>query len=177
MADDTVAPFGRVCTLCKEWKEASHFPVHKARMHRPSRGLRSVCRPCRRLQLRQQRLDDIEHFRQIERESFKRRFHVNGEKKCVRTRQWTLKYKFGMSFDDLLAMLDRQNWQCAVCPAKITVSSYEKTKADVACVDHNHATGAVRGLLCNACNKGIGSLGDDPDRLENAARYLRSFIK
>lgn len=67
----------------------------------------------------------------------------------------------------------------------ITVSEYERMSADqdAACcicgeteallvVDHDHDTGDIRGLLCRACNRGIGMLSDDPKLLTRATAYL-----
>jgi len=42
-------------------------------------------------------------------------------------------------------------------------------------VDHEHVSGAVRGLLCDQCNVAIGMMGEDPGRLELAAAYLRQW--
>lgn len=63
-----------------------------------------------------------------------------------------------------------QDGKCLVC--EVSLEPRGRT-SNAACVDHNHDTGEVRGLLCRGCNHGIGCLKDDPKVLEAAARYLR----
>jgi hypothetical protein len=75
-------------------------------------------------------------------------------------------YNYGLSIADYDRMFEAQGGRCAIC----------KERSDRAlCVDHDHATEQVRGLLCNNCNSGIGKLKDDPDRLRAAIAYLERF--
>jgi Recombination endonuclease VII len=71
---------------------------------------------------------------------------------------------YGLSKEDYRRLLAAQNGLCAVCD--------EKPERRL-CVDHCHATGEVRGLLCGNCNTAIGLLADDPERMLAAARYVR----
>lgn len=80
----------------------------------------------------------------------------------VRSEQ--LKVRYGISTDDYEAMLAKQRGACAIC----------KSTSEALHVDHDHATGKVRGLLCGSCNRGIGCLGDDVVTLKAAVRYLQS---
>lgn len=59
-------------------------------------------------------------------------------------------------------MLAEQGGLCAVCKV-----------APAAHVDHDHATGAVRALLCFNCNGGLGQFKDDPKVLHAAAYYVQ----
>jgi len=83
-------------------------------------------------------------------------------------RDYFLKRKFGINEQIYNEMLATQNNGCAIC--KKTTSGDRRTKNFA--VDHCHKTGVVRGLLCAACNKGIGLLEDSPTNLQAAIAYL-----
>jgi nitrate/TMAO reductase-like tetraheme cytochrome c subunit len=77
-----------------------------------------------------------------------------------------LKTRYGISVEDYERLLAKQGGGCAICEKPPTA------KRRLA-VDHCHGTKRVRGLLCVACNRGIGYLGDDIQRLERALKYLK----
>ena len=77
---------------------------------------------------------------------------------------------YGIDQDEYLAMLDGQGGVCAICAQPETATRRGEVKA--LSVDHDHATGAIRGLLCQNCNTAIGLLGDNPERLQAAISYL-----
>lgn len=74
---------------------------------------------------------------------------------------------YGVSQQQYEAMLAEQGGLCAVCRTDEWGGRH-----GVPHVDHDHSTGAVRGLLCDNCNQGLGRFGDDPTRLRAAAEYL-----
>jgi len=79
-------------------------------------------------------------------------------------KDWWLKRLYGISIDDYEAMVNSQNGQCKICSVHL----------EQPCVDHDHETGRVRGLLCSFCNRAIGLLHDDPQLCISAASYLQS---
>lgn len=81
-----------------------------------------------------------------------------------------LKTKFGISLKDYKSLLTAQHKVCAICQGSETQKQYGKVIK--LAVDHCHQTKKVRGLLCGACNKGLGYFRDNPERLQNAITYL-----
>lgn len=81
--------------------------------------------------------------------------------------------RFGLTPDQYISMLDAQGGVCAICEKPERSAKKGGRIKDLA-VDHDHETGAVRGLLCANCNKGIGNLGDSVDILIAAAAYLEA---
>jgi hypothetical protein len=79
------------------------------------------------------------------------------------TRHYHLLRRYGISAADADAMVTAQAGRCAICRSPL---------GDTPHVDHDHTTGAVRGLLCLNCNGGLGQFGDDVRRLHAAAEYL-----
>lgn len=73
--------------------------------------------------------------------------------------------RYGLQAHDYAAMVARQGGHCACCGGDPGPRGLF--------VDHNHATGAVRGLLCACCNTGIGMFKESTERLALAAAYIR----
>lgn len=67
-------------------------------------------------------------------------------------------------------MVEERGNVCDICGNPETQKYKEKVKQ--LAVDHCHKTGRTRGLLCAACNNGLGRFRDDPERLRRAAQYL-----
>lgn len=86
------------------------------------------------------------------------------------SRRHTLK-KYGLTEDTYAELLEQQGGVCAIC------SRPEQESDRLLSVDHCHKTGAVRGLLCNPCNRAIGQLGDNLELLSKAHDYLLNHEK
>jgi hypothetical protein len=86
-------------------------------------------------------------------------------------RRRLLRRKYGLTVERYEELLAAQSGCCAVCGSKEPRGNTRAGKA-VFVVDHDHNTGAVRGLLCRTCNAAIGLLGDNPENLRRALRYL-----
>ena len=88
-----------------------------------------------------------------------------------------LRGKYGADFGvkELHAMAEAQGYKCAICERPETEIRNGLVKH--LAVDHDHATGKVRALLCAACNTGLGKFKDDPDVLKKAIAYLAKHGK
>lgn len=81
--------------------------------------------------------------------------------------------KYGLVEDEFDAYWQAQRGLCAICLRRmIYPQDSTKRSIDSCCIDHNHQTNMVRGLLCNGCNKGIGLLKDSPEIVSRALTYL-----
>ena len=77
------------------------------------------------------------------------------------SRSYHLTRRYGITAAEAEYLLTKQNGLCAICRA-----------APAGHVDHDHATGSVRELLCFNCNGGLGQFRDDPAVLRAAAEYV-----
>jgi len=67
--------------------------------------------------------------------------------------------------EERLQQLERQaDGLCMICKSP--------PESKPLCLDHSHATGEVRGLICNRCNSGLGYFKDSAELLRAAAEYL-----
>jgi Recombination endonuclease VII len=93
-----------------------------------------------------------------------------------RYRDGHLRRKFKSSHKVYVEKLLEQKGVCANCGNPETRADKNGRISEFQ-VDHNHATGKLRGLLCFACNTGLGQFRDSPDLLRKAANYLEKWAE
>lgn len=82
---------------------------------------------------------------------------ANPEKRLATKRR----HLYGIEHDTVVARYKAQDGHCKIC-----------LTGPAAHLDHNHATGKVRGLLCGSCNRALGLFREDPERIARAISYL-----
>lgn len=88
----------------------------------------------------------------------------NKIKKSEQNRLYRLRKKYGLTDEKFKIQLHRQNYCCYGCLKRLNKKN--------ARVDHCHATGRFRGLLCDNCNWVLGNVKDDPAVLRRLMAYL-----
>jgi len=87
-----------------------------------------------------------------------------------RTKDWyrdrDLRRFYSMTFEDFVSMAADTDDHCPICLVNPATH-----------VDHDHDTGKVRGIICNACNRLIGRLDDKKGMLERLVKYYGSNEK
>lgn len=132
------------CPNCKLHFGRDGFHKNK----RNKNGLQSWCKSCNN-------------------ESGRRFAKANPEKMAHASWKWNIKRKYGIDHEEYQWMVVRQGNLCAICGSANPGGGRKRWQ-----VDHCHSTGAVRGLLCNRCNLGLGYFSDSPATLGRAIAYL-----
>ena len=78
-------------------------------------------------------------------------------------REAKLKHRYSLSSAAVSIMMEKQQNRCTICGNELIRP----------CVDHNHSTGDVRGILCQSCNVILGLAREDEATLQAAIEYLR----
>lgn len=143
------------CTKCKETKSLDLFPGDK----KGKFGKHSQCKAC----AKKARLDKGEGVHASQQKEWRAN---NKEYYKTYARLWSYK-KLGIKIteQEYKDLLKNQGEQCALC-------NTPSNKDRVLCLDHDHKTGKVRGLLCNDCNIALGKFKDNISVLAKAITYL-----
>ncbi|MDA7514193.1 endonuclease VII domain-containing protein [bacterium] len=142
----------KVCACCdklKSWESFAKKQTRKERKDVRPFVVLSFCSDCRS-------------------EKNRKYNKLNGRKQRLRRR-------YGMTEKDYQLMLKNQNGTCAICNEKEKAIDKQTGKIKALSVDHSHVTGAIRGLLCQSCNVGIGQLDDNIERMNQAIKYLKLY--
>lgn len=152
---------GLMCRKCGLFKSISNF----YKQNSARRGYRTRCKSCIKPQAH-----EINKKNYLARKS---NGYYDKFDRIDRKRR-ELKAKYGITLEEYHTILNNQEGKCAICLGEIKVK-YKDKKETFFCVDHDHVTGYVRGLLCVQCNAALGQFKENVENLERAIKYLKKY--
>lgn len=144
------------CTKCRNYRPVSEFSKEAKRKD----GLHPHCRSC--VKEYEAKRWASEKFRESRREYQSERFSTSESYRKSKRNQ-RMKKRYGITISEYEERMALQEGKCAICNESPKRSLH---------VDHCHISGNFRGLLCGSCNRAIGLMQDDPERLQSAIEYL-----
>lgn len=137
----------KTCSQCGEYKSLDEFNRDSRKLD----GRRAECTLCNRLRMKKRILDK------------------------PTAKRLGLKRHYNLSIEEFELKYNNQRGQCAICTKPVLFSGTVHNRSQIACVDHDHTTSQVRGLLCNNCNRALGLFQDSPKVIEAALAYLKEY--
>jgi hypothetical protein len=170
-----------LCTACNQEKDFSE-------QHKASRLHFILCKPCAAVGKFCPICETYKTFNYFDKDSYSPKGTVNYCKACrkirnrerydpTKKRAHKLQYRFQLTQAEYDAMLQDQGGVCAICKQPETAMDNTGKKVRALAVDYDHETGAVRQLLCGACNYLLGIVKDNADILQAASDYLKKHNK
>ena len=132
-------------------------------------GKTSYCFPCANEAAKLYKLQNRENVRKRNAEYNERRKQKYGNTIKRSQKNWNLK-KYGLTPETYQDLVLAQGNRCAIC-------NIAPSEIKALAIDHCHSTQQVRGLLCSACNLGLGNFRDQTDLLVKAIKYLNKSRK
>ncbi len=165
----------KFCRGCQAWK----IPNEYHRDKRLKSGLASQCRKCKGANTKKwyrentdKALEYANNWRQENVEEIEKYRRLNKASAIKRATELYRKRTYGITPEEFDKLVKQQEGLCAICKKPESARKLRSEEVRSLAIDHCHATGKVRQLLCSKCNTGIGNFLDDPELLKAAIAYL-----
>lgn len=140
----------KACSRCGAVHPASHFGMDNVAKQRR----KTECKACSAKRMREYRLKNIEKARERDRGRYRSDPLRRYIQKAMR--------QYGLDYEQ--AAIIAGHTSCDICG--------RDNGGRRMALDHCHASGKLRGLLCDGCNIGLGNFRDDPHLLRLARKYV-----
>ena len=144
------------CPHCKIGKPPESYGPDKSQ----TSGRKSWCKSCLAIATRQQ----LKRRLEADPGGFGLRWRLQ---KRIYDRNRIIRKRCNADPEQVSKLLSAQAGLCAIC-----MKPESDPRKTVLSIDHDHSTGVIRGMLCDACNRGLGLFRDRIDLLVSAAEYL-----